>query len=46
LPAAPAKTGVDDDMDTKPTFTEHLVQREQRKFHVRNHASTGPALQA
>jgi hypothetical protein len=33
-------------MGTKPTFTEHLVQREQRKSHVRNYASTGPALRA
>jgi haloalkane dehalogenase len=31
-------------MDTKPTFTEHLVQREQGKVYARNYAGTGPAF--
>src|SRR5271167_4431018 len=36
--------GDDRDMDTKPTFTEHLVQRELGKVHARDYAGTGPAF--
>ena len=31
-------------MDTKPTFTEHLVQREQGKVYARDYAGAGPAF--
>jgi haloalkane dehalogenase len=31
-------------MDTKPIFTEHLVQREQGKVHARDYAGAGPAF--
>jgi haloalkane dehalogenase len=31
-------------MDTRPSFTEHLVQRELGKVHARDYAGTGPAF--
>jgi haloalkane dehalogenase len=31
-------------MDTKPSFTERLVQREQGKVYARDYAGTGPAF--
>jgi haloalkane dehalogenase len=36
------KTGGDNDMDTEPIFTEHLVQREQGKVYARNYAGNDP----
>jgi haloalkane dehalogenase len=39
---SPAKQG--NDMDAKPIFIEHLVQREQGKLYVRDYAGAGPAF--
>jgi haloalkane dehalogenase len=36
--------GVDSDMNAKPTFTEHFVQRERGRVYARDYAGTGPAF--
>ena len=36
--------GADNRMDTKPSFIEHYVPREQGRVYVRDYAGTGPAF--
>jgi alpha/beta hydrolase fold len=36
--------GADNHMDTKPSFIEHYVPREQGRVYVRDYAGTGPAF--
>jgi pimeloyl-ACP methyl ester carboxylesterase len=38
------ETGADNDMDAKPTFTEHLVPRERGNLYARDYAGSGPAF--
>jgi haloalkane dehalogenase len=38
------ETGGDNDMDTQPIFTEHLVQRAQGQVYARDYAGAGPAF--
>src|SRR5260370_2463120 len=39
-----AKSGVDDHMDSKPSFAEHYVPREQGRVYARGYKGAGPAF--
>ncbi len=39
-----AKSGVDDHMDSKPSFAEHYVPREQGRVYARDYKGAGPAF--
>ncbi len=39
-----AKSGVDNHMDSKPTFVEHHVPREQGRVYARDYKGAGPAF--
>src|SRR5260370_33848444 len=43
-PKVDFQLGADNHMDTKPSFIEHYVPREQGRVYVRDYAGTGPAF--